>query len=86
MDMIIHWGVYRHLKDDVEASGWVLLSAISLDLIVLGAFLIMKAASDPMIIAISLAGIAGFFAFEKYYLSNRRSDDDASTPHSDHPQ
>ncbi|WP_417614053.1 hypothetical protein [Parasphingorhabdus sp.] len=61
MDMIIHWGVYRHLKDDVGAKSWILLSAIILDLIVLGAFLTMKAASDPMIIAISFAGTAGFF-------------------------
>ncbi|MEH6759180.1 MAG: APC family permease, partial [Parasphingorhabdus sp.] len=79
MDIVIHWGVYRHLKEDVGAKGWILLSAIILDLIVLGAFLTMKAASDPMIIAISFAGIAGFFAFEKYYLSNRRSDDKAET-------
>ncbi|MEH6759315.1 MAG: amino acid permease, partial [Parasphingorhabdus sp.] len=77
MDIVIHWGVYRHLKEDVEAKGWILLSAIILDLIVLGAFLTMKAASDPMIIAISFAGIAGFFAFEKYYLSTRRTDDEA---------
>ena len=79
MDIVIHWGVYRHLKEDVEAKGWILLSAIILDLIVLGAFLTMKAASDPMIIAISFAGIAGFFVFEKYYLSERRSDNEAET-------
>ena len=79
MDMVIHWGVYRHLKEDVEAKGWILISAIILDLIVLGAFLTMKAASDPMIIAISFAGIAGFFVFEKYYLSERRSDNEAET-------
>ena len=79
MDMVIHWGVYRHLKEGVEAKGWILISAIILDLIVLGAFLTMKAASDPMIIAISFAGIAGFFVFEKYYLSERRSDNEAET-------
>ena len=84
MDMIIHWGVYRHLKDDVGAKSWILLSAIILDLIVLGAFLTMKAASDPMIIAISFAGIAGFFAFEKYYLSHRRSDEHSKPSQSDH--
>lgn len=79
MDIVIHWGVYRYLKNDVGAKAWVLLSAIVLDLIVLGAFLTMKAASDPMIIVISFAGIAGFFAFEKYYLSNRRSEDKVKT-------
>ena len=75
MDIIIHWGVYRYLREDVSAKATILLSAIILDLIVLGAFLSMKLASDPMIIAISFVGIIGFFAFEKYYLSKRRTDD-----------
>jgi amino acid transporter len=79
MDIVIHWGVYRYLKEDVGAKAWILLSAIILDLIVLGAFLTMKASSDPTIIAISFASIAGFFAFEKYYLSNRRNDDETET-------
>ncbi|GAC16864.1 amino acid permease [Aliiglaciecola lipolytica E3] len=77
MDIIIHWGVYRYLREDVNAKASILLGAIILDLIVLGAFLSMKAASDPMIIAISFMGIIGFFAFEKYYLSKRRTDDKA---------
>lgn len=68
MDIIIHWGVYRHLHDDVDANRAVLLTAILLDLVVLGAFLIMKGMSDPMIIAISLGGIAIIFGLEKLYL------------------
>ncbi|MEO1169965.1 MAG: APC family permease [Pseudomonadota bacterium] len=72
MDVIIHWGVYRHLRDDVEAKGWVLLSAIVLDLVVLGAFLAMKAQSDPMIIAIALGGIVVIFGLEKLYLGPLR--------------
>lgn len=74
MDIIIHWGVYRYLRDDVGAKAWILLSAMLLDVIVLGAFLMMKAGSDPMIIVIAFAGIAGFFAFEKYYLAQLRAD------------
>ena len=79
MDVVIHWGVYRYLREDVCAKEWVLLCAIILDLLVLGAFLMMKAGSDPIIIVISFAGIAGFFAFEKYYLSGLRSDDQIDT-------
>ena len=75
MDVVIHWGVYRHLRDAVDARGWVLLSAITLDVVVLGAFLAMKAASDPLIIIISFAGMAGFFAFERLYLSKKRVGD-----------
>lgn len=68
MDIIIHWGIYWHLREDVAAKGWVLLSAIALDFVILGAFLIIRAQSDPMIIAISLGGIAAMFGLEKFYL------------------
>lgn len=73
MDIIIHWGVYRHLHSDVGANRAVLLTAILLDLAVLGAFLFMKATSDPMIIAISLGGIALIFGLEKLYLGPVRN-------------
>jgi len=79
MDIIIHWGVYRHLREDVGARSSVLISAMVLDTLVLGAFLMMKAQSDPMIIVIALAGIAGTFGFERLYLSRKR--DDASDNH-----
>ena len=77
MDIVIHWGVYKHLRSDVDAKGWILLSAIALDVAVLGAFLVMKAGSDPWIIAIAFGGIFAITAFEKFYLSNLRTADKA---------
>ena len=77
MDVVIHWGVFRYLRDDIGAKPWILLSAMILDLIVLGAFLVMKAETDPAIIVFSIVGIAGFVAFEKSYLSKRRTDNQA---------
>ena len=74
MDMIIHWGVFRHLRDDVGANPVILITAIILDIVVLGAFLIVKGANDPVIIVISFAGIAAIFAFEKFYLSGHRNE------------
>ncbi|GAB5546356.1 MAG: APC family permease [Sandaracinaceae bacterium] len=72
MDIAIHWGVFRHLKDDVGARGWVLLSAIALDVVVLGAFLVIKAMNDPLIIGVSLGGIVAIVAFERFYLARVR--------------
>jgi amino acid transporter len=46
MDMIVHWGVFKHLRKDVNANGIILISALLLDLIVLIAFLWVKANSD----------------------------------------
>ena len=35
MDMIIHWGVYKHLREEVKANGIIVLIALVLDFIVL---------------------------------------------------
>lgn len=70
MDIAIHWGVFRHLRQEVNAKTWILVSAIALDVVVLGAFLYMKALSDPLIILISVILIALVFAYEAFFLRN----------------
>jgi hypothetical protein len=69
MDMIIHWGVFRYRRTEVGASSIVLLSALSLDAIVLAAFTVMKLQSDPMIVLYAAVGMIAVFAFERVYLS-----------------
>jgi len=76
MDIIIHWGVFKNLRQDVDANPGVLLTAIVLDIFVLGAFLIVKGASDPIIIYLSFGGIALIFLFEKFYLGTLREEID----------
>lgn len=83
MDIIIHWGVYRHLREDVNANGAVLLTAILLDLIVLSAFLVMKGMNDPLIIVVSLGGISIIFGLEKLYLGPLR-DQEGQEPGTSH--
>lgn len=70
MDILIHWGVFKYLRHEIRARGWILLSAIFLDVIVLGAFGFMKLQSDPTIVLIALSGIAIVFALERVYLPN----------------
>ncbi|WP_245414125.1 APC family permease [Nitratireductor sp. StC3] len=72
MDIIIHWGVYRHLRRDVGASGWILLTAIALDAVVLAAFTTMKWRADPAIVVIAAGAMAAVFAFERVYLARVR--------------
>jgi len=81
MDITVHWGVLRHLHEDVGASRAVLGAAIGLDAIVLGAFLIVKGASDPLIVVVSLVSILVVIAFEWFYLRRLRATD--SGTHSD---
>lgn len=78
MDIIIHWGVYRHLREDVGAKAPVLITAILLDAVALGAFLVMKGQSDPLIVVIALVGMGAIFAFEHFYLSKSGDGDDTA--------
>lgn len=73
MDITIHWGVLRHLHQDVGANRGVLGTAIALDIVALGAFLIVKGSSDPLIVAVSLVSIAIVVGFEHFYLRRLRA-------------
>ncbi len=69
MDIIIHGGVYRNLRHDIGARGWVLLTAIALDAVVLIAFAAVKWQSDPLIVVLGLIGMALVFLFERFFLA-----------------
>lgn len=84
MDIGIHWGVFRKLRQDVSARAWVLIMAIIFDVVVLIAFLGIKGRSDPGIVAMALGGMAAIFAFEKYFLSYRRREWTVETPKHSH--
>lgn len=76
MDICIHWGVFKHLSDDVHAKAWVLITAIILDIVVLGAFLWVKAQSDTLVVWISLIGLGMVFVAEKWFLKLHEYDED----------
>lgn len=70
MDITIHWGVLRHLRDEVEAKPAVVITAILLDAIMLGALVWVKASSDMTVIWASLVGLALVFAGERLFLGH----------------
>ena len=74
MDMIVHWGVFKHLRKEVKANGVILISALLLDLIVLIAFLWIKATTDIFVVIISAIGIVLVFAGEKWFLHWKESE------------
>jgi hypothetical protein len=53
MDTAIHWGVLRHLRKEVGANPVIPVMAIVMDLIVLGGFLWVKLASDPLVLIVA---------------------------------
>ncbi|MGB7441507.1 MAG: APC family permease [Coleofasciculaceae cyanobacterium] len=70
MDIAVHWGVFRNLRKDVDANGAILLTAAALDIVVLGAFLILKGTSDPMILLVAGLGLLFTFLGERFFLKH----------------
>ena len=68
MDIIIHVGVFRHLRHEIAARGWVLLTAIALDAVVLMVFAASKWQSDTLIVGLGLTFMALVFVFEWAFL------------------
>ena len=69
MDMLVHWGVLRHLRGKVGARASVLLAALAADGVVLAAFTVAKLRSDPAVVAYAVIGIAAVFLGQWFYLS-----------------
>jgi amino acid transporter len=68
MDIAVHWGVYRHLRKKIKANAAILITAIIFDVIVLSAFLMVKASTDMMVIYTALAGVLLVFIGERFFL------------------
>lgn len=74
MDMAIHWGILRKIREEVEASAWVLITALSLDAAVLAALLLTQARNDPLVLGIAGAGFILIFGGETLYLRKKETE------------
>lgn len=81
MDIAVHWGVLRHVRQEVNPNHWMPITAIILDVAILGAFLWMKANTDLLVIWVSLAGILFIFMGERLFLSWK--DEEEMSEHSE---
>lgn len=68
IDIAIHWGVFRNLREELNANGKILLTAGMFDVVVLGAFVILKGGSDPIILLIAGASLFLTFLGENLFL------------------
>lgn len=85
MDIVIHWGVFKYLRDDVGAKAPILLLAIAFDVVALTAFVSLKAMSDPFILVIAAIGLVVIYALEFFYLRKRRDHELGSEGHASGP-
>jgi amino acid transporter len=72
MDIMIHWGVLRHLRKDIQANAMIIITAIILDLLVLGAFVWVKGTQDLLVVIVAAVLMTLIFLGEKIFL-NRAS-------------
>tara|TARA_R110001592_G_scaffold57522_2_gene174608 strand:- start:2178 stop:3476 length:1299 start_codon:yes stop_codon:yes gene_type:complete len=68
MDIGIHWGILRNLRKEIEAKAAIVITAIILDLVVLGAFLWIKISSDPLVVIVAVILTILVFTGEKWFL------------------
>ena len=68
MDIAVQWGVFRHLRQEIQANAFILIAAIVLDVAVLAALLMIKASTDPVVIYAAAAGMILIFAGELVFL------------------
>ncbi|MBD3627745.1 APC family permease [Cyclobacterium sp.] len=78
MDIIIQWGVFKHLRKEIKANGEILLTTIVLDIVVLAAFIWMKAQSDMLLIIVSVVLLLLIFVGEKWFLKMRKDNAELS--------
>ncbi len=75
MDISIHWGILRHLRSRIDVKPAIIITAIALDVIVLIAFLWVKASADALILYVSGAAIAIIVAAERLFMRSHAGPD-----------
>ena len=75
MDIAIHWGIIRHLRDRINVRVGIVATAIVLDVIVLGAFVWVKVTTDPLILVISAVAIALIVISEALFMRSHTDAD-----------
>ncbi|MAE84421.1 MAG: amino acid permease [Flammeovirgaceae bacterium] len=76
MDVTIHWGVLKHLLKDVKAQASIVITAIVLDTVVLGAFLWVKGTSDILVVIVSAILMVLIFSAEHWFLKGQENKPD----------
>lgn len=75
MDIIVHWGVLRNLKNKIDFKPGIVITALVLDAVVLFSFIWIKIEKDPLLIAIAAGSILIIFFAEKWFLDRKSAEE-----------
>ena len=81
MDIIVQWGVFRYLHEEINANRLIVLFAIVLDIVVLTGLLLLKLETDALIVAVAGVLIILIYITEQVFLKQSYE-----TTHSDHSE
>ncbi|KXS40310.1 MAG: amino acid transporter [Methanolobus sp. T82-4] len=73
MDIIIHWGLLRYMREEIEIKPYIVISAIILDAIVLTALVISKVSSDMFLIVVAAVMMVLIFAGERFFIRSNHN-------------
>jgi hypothetical protein len=76
MDIAIHWGLLRHLRVRVDFAPAIVVTAVVLDLVVLGAFVWVKASVDATTPYAAGGGIILIVLGERLFMRSHTRQDD----------
>ena len=75
MDIAIHWGLFRHLKKEVDFLPIIPLMAIVMDVVVLSAFLYVKYINDPLVLIVAAIAIILMIVSERFFMNSHTDED-----------
>ena len=75
MDIAIHWGLIRRLRTRVEFRPGIVRAAIVLDIVVLAAFIWVKATTDALGLYVAGGGIVAIVAAERLFMRSHARPD-----------
>lgn len=76
MDIMIHWGVLKHIRKEIQAKASIIITAIILDAVVLGAFLWVKGSKDILVLIVAVVLMVLIFIGEKWFLQSNNTKDE----------
>lgn len=78
MDIIVHIGVLKNLKDEIKANPLIVIAAIILDVLVLASFIWVKIENDVFVVIVSAVAITAIFVGERFFLRYSTENNDGS--------
>ena len=84
MDIIVHWGVLRYLRQKISANSLIVIAAILFDVLILGGLIAVKFETDPLLLWIALGTILTVYFGSAAFIKSGQGAPASKHRHGDH--